>query len=603
MVAADRPARSRRHLGNDEPLSLFDAVTRRNSIRGILLVIVLAAFLPTLGLALWQGVARLDRDAEAGHRQLALTAAMISHSEVNVIADSHRVLAVLASLPAVNLRVQPLCGPVLAEAVARFPGYEQIWVSGPDGRRACASDARTIGLRFADANTWDRLAGGGFLVTAPVARDGSRTPALHAILPLLSPSGAFDGAITASIDLEWLRRVLVRNQDGDAVAVAIVDGEGHPIVRSAAFSWANLDMPAAGAGGETIPVLDTHDGKGTRWSYAVAPLHTATNGGENLFIVYAAAQPARFGTDWWFAAGYFVLPLLALVLAAGAIWFAANRAILRWVWHLAALTRQIGIGDGTHLQFRSRFADAPSEMRDLAAELLRVGNAITDREQRLRRSATAQADVARELHHRVRHNLQVMASFLSLQAQSLPGGPARVALEAANLRVATMAMVNGLLYADAEVSTVTLADILDPIADLLAPHIGIDADVSVEPLLASRKVDIDRAMPMSLWIVEATVCLFERIDPDRKPGLFTIGIATEDDSECVIVMVRGPLLPPLRQSLHHRLVTAIAHQLGGVARIDEITGAGAKVVLCLPIGELTGGSGLVSDGIATEIAA
>lgn len=591
-----------------EPLSAFDGITRRNSIRGILLFIVLVAFLPTLALSAWQGMARLARDADNKQLQLMSAATMISRSEVNIVGNSRAILAVLAAAPAVRARDPAVCGRILAEAVTRFPEFSRVSIAGPDGRLACASDPRAVGLAFDDSKLWNSLSTGGFLVTSPVWDPVMRRQVLRAILPIRTSSGQFDGAIMACIDLDWLRQALVAPDAHDGVAVALVDGSGHPVVRSQSLPWDRVMIPASSTADNRVPVLSAPDSEGMRWSYAVAPLHIAVksgakNGGESFYIVYASARPIRFGSDWWFAAGYFVLPLLALVLAASAIWFGANRAILRWVSHLAQLARQIGAGDGAHPGYRSQFTNAPSEVRDLAAELLRVGNTIADREQRLRRSIADQTEVARELHHRVRNNLQVMASFLSLQAEGVAPGPARHALEAAQLRVATMAMVNGLLYADAEVTTVSLAALLDPVADLLARHSGIEGEVTVDPLLAPRAVDIDRAMPLSLWIVEAAVCLFERIDDHTRPRQFTVGITSEDDVMCIVVMTRGPLPAAPRQSLHQRLVTAIAHQLGGRSRIDTVGTSGAKVVLCLPHGELATVAGPVAASLPAEIAA
>ena len=602
MAANDLP-RPDRHSDSDAPLPFFDAITRRNSIRGILLFIVIVAFLPTLGLSAWQGMARLSRDADTEQRRLMSAAVMISRSEANIVSDSRSILGVLAAVPAIRARDPAVCGPILAEAVERFHEYSQLTVTDADGRLACASDSRAVGMAFDDPDLWKRLRRNGFVVTSPVRDPVLQRSVLRAILPLRTVAGAFDGAIVASIDLGWLRRALVGQDDRETVAIALVDGAGRPIAHSRSLPWDRLVIPVALKGDKRIPVLSARGADGARWSYAVAPLHIADTAGESFHIVYATAHPARFGSDWWFAAGYFVLPLLALALAASAIWFGANRAILRWVSHLGELARQIGASDGAHPRYRSRFADAPSEVRDLAAELLRVGNTITDREHRLHCAIADQSAVARELHHRVRNNLQVMASFLSLQAAGVPTGPARQALEAAKLRVATMAMVNGLLYADAEVTTVSLAALLDPVTDLLARHSGIKGEVSVDPLLAPRPVDIDRAMPLALWIVEAAVSLFERIDTGRRPQLFTVGITSEGDVMCVVVTVRGCLPAPPRHSLHRRLVIAIAHQLGGRSRFDTVGNAGAKVVLCLPQGELSAVPGFVSGVMPTGIAA
>jgi two-component sensor histidine kinase len=276
------------------------------------------------------------------------------------------------------------------------------------------------------------------------------------------------------------------------------------------------------------------------------------------------------------------MPPLASLLASTASWIGGDRGVLRWVTKLGDLARQIGGNDGVDLKHRPDFANAPAEIRDLAAELLRMNHTIADREQRLHGSVATQTAVARELHHRVRNNMQVMGSFLSLQAEALAPGEARRVLEEAQLRIATMAMVNGLLYAEVEVGTVAMAKLLDPIAELLSRHTGVEGEVIVDASLAPRDVDIDQAMPMSLWIVEATICLFERADPARIPTLFTICITCEDDLMCIVVEADDLLADMQGDSLHRRLVAAIAHQLGAKSRIEDLGPTRGRIILCLP---------------------
>jgi two-component sensor histidine kinase len=265
---------------------------------------------------------------------------------------------------------------------------------------------------------------------------------------------------------------------------------------------------------------------------------------------------------------------------------AGEGSTLPWVAILAALARNDGTADSDETVGHG-FADAPADVRDLAAGLLRMGGQISDGEQRLRGSITAQASVARELHHRVGNNLQVMASLLSLQARDIPAGPARHALEEAQLRITAMAIANGLLYADVGITHVAMGLLLDPIATIITAHIGIPGTVDLGASLAPRMVDIDRAIPLALWIVEAALCIGERTHSGRRACAFTITMTNEDGVMCLIVSARGLTADQPCSSLHHRLVVAIAQQLGARARIDDVGPSNGKIVLCLPHEALT----------------
>ncbi|WP_439534021.1 sensor histidine kinase [Polymorphobacter sp.] len=560
-------------------------MTRRSSIRRILLVIMAISLLPLIVLSAWQGIERLKRDQAAERDQLIEAARITSGSERNVIAGALSILGVLSASPGVRSGNQDQCGPILRQAVRMFPAYSYFSVSRADGSSACASGPGDV--TAPSPELWARVKQNGFHVTAPIWGAVSQRPVMLAILPLTDEKGDFDGIITASIDLSWLRNLLGQQHARDNIGVALVDGSGVAVASSRPLPWQRLTISAPGAAPGQSAIFKARAPDGQRWSYAVAPLHIAREGGESFYIVYAAAQPARFGNDWWFAAGYFLLPLMALILASAAIWYGANRAILRWIARLGDLAGSIGSSEGPELARRPSFFDAPSEVRDLVANLLRMGNAISERDQRLRQSVADQTAVALELHHRVRNNLQVMGSFLSLQAGRMPPGQARHALDEAQLRVATLAMVNGLLYADGELSTVSMAQLLVPLEELLAIHGQCEGEVIVDPELAPRVVDLDRAVPLSLWIVEAVVCLFDRIGADSDDCRFRIHVMTEDDVVCVVVTATGLLPDTGKDSLHRRLVAGIAAQLGGRSRIDDVGPSEGKITLSLPEKRIT----------------
>lgn len=565
---------------------IIDGLTRRTSIRGILLLIMVATLLPLLVFSTSQGIARLQRDRDAERQHLLEAARLTSASDRNVIASARALLGVLSVSPGVRSLDQERCGQILKQAVREYTAFSHFSVTALGGTVECSSDPRAVGMAPFDARLWQQLKSSGFRVTASTMAPFAKQPVLLAIMPLTRADGAFDGAITASIDLDWFRRLLSQQHDRDNVAVALVDGTGRLLASSQPLPWERLKISADGAAADSNAVFDVRDLDSTRWSYAVAPLHVDKRGGESFHIVYAAAQPARFGADWWFAAGYFLLPLLAVVLASAAIWYGANRAILRWIAELGTLAAEIGSSQGRDMQYGRNFGDAPSEVRKLAADLLRMGNAIAERDRSLRQSVASQTAVAMELHHRVRNNLQVMDSFVSLQTRRLPSGDARHVLEKLQLRVATMALVNGFAYAEGELTTVSIAQLLNPLAELLTAHIPGSFQVVIDTDVAVHMVDLDRAVPISLWIVEAAMDLHDRTDPALGEGHFTIQITVFDDAGeskiCVVVSALGLLPDQEVDGLNRRLLQAFARQVGGSFSIDDSNPAHGKFLLALP---------------------
>lgn len=76
---------------------------------------------------------------------------------------------------------------------------------------------------------------------------------------------------------------------------------------------------------------------------------------------------------------------------------------------------------------------------------------ISSRESELRRSLDEKDALLREVHHRVKNNLQIVTSFLNLQSKSTKDAAAREVLMEARVRVRALALVHRYLYESGDV--------------------------------------------------------------------------------------------------------------------------------------------------------
>jgi two-component sensor histidine kinase len=174
-------------------------------------------------------------------------------------------------------------------------------------------------------------------------------------------------------------------------------------------------------------------------------------------------------------------------------------------------------------------------MKDhLSAEALRltIGKALTRRD--LIRSLKGERDrlagllaekdvLLREVHHRVKNNLAVIASLLSLQASS--SGDERVAglLRASQHRVESMALIHEQLYATADLGRVDLAKHVRLLATNLLHSYGVDpARVSWRVAMEPLELALDQAIPAGLILGELISNVLKHGFPEGRTGSIVI---------------------------------------------------------------------------------
>src|SRR6185503_5401837 len=109
----------------------------------------------------------------------------------------------------------------------------------------------------------------------------------------------------------------------------------------------------------------------------------------------------------------------------------------------------------------------------------------------------------REIHHRVKNNLQVISSLLNLQLQRLPSSDARQALAESQSRIRSMALVHQMLYRSKDLSHINFLDYLKTVVDSLVSMYGAEAARVVHKVAGDAvNLDIDRAIVCGLIVTE-----------------------------------------------------------------------------------------------------
>ncbi|MCC6726978.1 MAG: sensor histidine kinase [Saprospiraceae bacterium] len=188
----------------------------------------------------------------------------------------------------------------------------------------------------------------------------------------------------------------------------------------------------------------------------------------------------------------------------------------------------------------------------------------------------------RELHHRVKNNLQLVSSLLRLQSRQVGDGAASAAIKAGQLRVEAMSLIHQRLYREEGITLVNMQEFTQDLVEKIAFAFGhrleeMDLQIHFQP----TDLDVDKAMPMSLIINELLTNSFKYAFMETaRPGL-KIGLEQQGEKLRFHYADNGPGLPENAigtGSFGTKLIASLSGQLGGQARQWNEGGARFELV-------------------------
>jgi two-component sensor histidine kinase len=203
-----------------------------------------------------------------------------------------------------------------------------------------------------------------------------------------------------------------------------------------------------------------------------------------------------------------------------------------------------------------------------------VDTADTDTVHDLRAALREKEVLLKEIHHRVKNNLQVTSSLLRLQSAHIKDPQARELFVESQHRIHSMALVHEKLYQAPDLARVDVRDYAHSLALLLCRAYGADPS-RVTVTLASERLllGIDTAVPVGLILNELVSNCLKHAFADGRPGHIAITIA-DGASWSIAVADDGVGLPPTLDldripSLGLQLVWTLADQLRGAIEVTR----------------------------------
>lgn len=217
---------------------------------------------------------------------------------------------------------------------------------------------------------------------------------------------------------------------------------------------------------------------------------------------------------------------------------------------------------------------------------------ITERkaiEARVMASLREKETLLREVHHRVKNNLQVTSSLLQLQAQHARDEAVRQLFVDSVTRVKSMALVHEKLYQSGDLSAVDFGVYARDLgADLVRAYGAHERRISLRTDIAPVGLDLDTSVSCGLIINELVSNAIKHAFPGGRGGHILVRLERAPGDLCVLsVRDDGVGMPPdidieRTRSMGLRLVNGLARQVGGTASIVRDHGAEVRVTFPLP---------------------
>jgi two-component sensor histidine kinase len=291
------------------------------------------------------------------------------------------------------------------------------------------------------------------------------------------------------------------------------------------------------------------------------------------------------------------MPVLMIGLAWIAIWFGTDRLVTRWIMYLKRISGAYRAG---HYTIRPQLEAAPGEFQLLGEALSDMATAIQDRDRRLRDAVSQKTELIREIHHRVKNNLQIVMSLLSLQQGQVQDPSSRAALAQAQMRINALALVHRMLHEIEDQTTIELKRLLGDLSRQIADGLGGGREnLKIELDVIPCNVPAEIAIPLALFSVEALTNAYKYAFPDpNQSGTVRIVLRRVGDDFCLGIIDNGAGydVTGTKRSIGSRLIATFGQQVGGVSSVHSEPGRGTTVEIRFPDPNLAAAPDAIAAG-------
>jgi two-component sensor histidine kinase len=534
-----------------------------NSLQARIAILLTIAILPLGLIAILQAQRAVETAYESYSDTLTAQIGEAIQPERDAIRSAFALADGLASSIAVTGISGQECDEVIQHASRKNPKYQFLGVLDQEGRSECNNLGESIEFlgSFSQDDLELRQSAPFRTVIFTPAEQVSERPVIILVVPVLNSRDALIGFVSASFFTSDFNMLREESRLDSAVSLVVFNAEGEILSADRRFDDRMAWLPD----GVTLPALtgseertfSANDTLGEVRDYAFIPI--VENGAYALGSW--PSKPLSDGT----MASTLLLPLTMWLLTLGIALWALSRQVIKPVQKLRMQMQSFA---DNRASFRgSGLTDAPNELREIGKTFEGMADKIVRDEADLEDQVHERETLLREIHHRVKNNLQLMSSILNMQIRQSEDVQVETALKEAQGRLVSLARFQQDLYQASELSKLRADRLIHDLAKRavsaeVSAQGGIDLQMDLDEIVLTPDQTSPLAMITTEALNEATKhASADPGDPKFVRLSFKVHDPVEDTVGLTIEHSVATGVDEVRRSLGSRLIAAFAAQL------------------------------------------
>lgn len=191
----------------------------------------------------------------------------------------------------------------------------------------------------------------------------------------------------------------------------------------------------------------------------------------------------------------------------------------------------------------------------------------------------------KEIHHRVKNNLQVISSLLNLQSKNISDEKALQALNEGRNRVKTMALIHQNLYRDDNLMGVDLQEYIEKLTQGLFASYNIQPNkITLKTNIEKLEMDVDTVIPLGLILNELISNALKYAFEGRNKGVLQVDLITQNDKLLLRVKDNGVGIPKnidlsKSASMGYKLIQSFLQKLNATMNIENDNGTNIELLI------------------------
>lgn len=203
---------------------------------------------------------------------------------------------------------------------------------------------------------------------------------------------------------------------------------------------------------------------------------------------------------------------------------------------------------------------------------------INEQNKQLKKLIEEKEWLIKEVHHRVKNNLQIVMSLMNIQSSYLQNSDALEAIKESQSRMNAMSLIHQKLYQSASLVSINMNKYINELVNYLLESFNNNNHIKAVIDVENMELDISQAVPIGLILNEAITNSIKYAFVENQKGIITILLKPDRDDEWTLTVGdNGKGLPPdfdfeKRGSIGFNLIKTLTEQIGGVVQFKNEDG-------------------------------